>query len=392
MDRTIVKEKSIPEGLEVRSNTIRLHFMFNGIRCREPVKLDATKANIKYCANLRAEILNKIARNEFDYSQYFPDSKFAKRLGLIKENKTIKCITLLEQQLKTYSKLVDNGNMSPSTLDGYRKIILGNLMPFFGQHQITEITTPIIREWISSLSGSTPKTIRNYLVPLRNMFDEAMNDGLIKENPIKQIALNKLIMAVSEKSEFDAEPFNEIEKQAIIDAAHGQIKNLIQFGFWSGLRISELIALKWADIDFKKQIANISRAKVCNVEKGTKTKSGTRTIILLPKAFAALTNQLNYTADSDWVFHNPNTDDCWASSKKVAEHWRSLLNKTKVRYRNCYQMRHTFASTLLSNGENAWWVATQMGHVDVEMIFKRYGRWIPKAEDNGYKFVGKYDV
>lgn len=53
-------------------------------------------------------------------------------------------------------------------------------------------------------------------------------------------------------------------------------------------------------------------------------------------------------------------------------------------------MRHTYASTLLSNGENAWWVATQMGHVDVEMIFKRYGRWIPKAEDNGYKFVGKY--
>ncbi|MBP9743533.1 MAG: hypothetical protein KBD37_09255 [Burkholderiales bacterium] len=48
------------------------------------------------------------------------------------------------------------------------------------------------------------------------------------------------------------------------------------------------------------------------------------------------------------------------------------------------------ASTLLPNGENAWWVATQMWHVDVEMIFNRYGRWLPKNEEKGYKFVGQY--
>ena len=389
MDRTIVT----PPGVEINDSgkSLRIVFMYKSTRCRETLNLQPTKANIKYAANLRAEILSKIAKNEFDYAGYFPESKLAKRLGIIKEQQIIHCSGVLEKQLANYAKMVENGYMSPSTFDGYRKVIKGQLIPNFGRYNISDITASMIREWISALEA-TPKTIRNYLTPLRNMFADAINEELVKENPIEQIALNKLIQVASVKSEFDAEPFNEIEKQAIIDAAGGQIKNLIQFGFWSGLRISELIALKWADIDFKKQIANISRAKVCNVEKSTKTKSGTRTIILLPKAFAALTNQLNYTADSDWVFHNPNTDDCWASSKKVAEHWRSLLNKTKVRYRNCYQMRHTFASTLLSNGENAWWVATQMGHVDVEMIFKRYGRWIPKAEDNGYKFVGKYDV
>ena len=199
-----------------------------------------------------------------------------------------------------------------------------------------------------------------------------------------------MIQVASKKSEFDAEPFNEVDKQLIIDAANGQIKNLIQFGFWSGLRTSELIALKWADIDFKRGIVNITRAKVCNVEKGTKTKSGVRDLILLPKALEALKNQLPYTKDSEYVFHNPNTNQVWANSNKVSEAWRKLLVTLKIKYRNCYQMRHTFASTLLSNGENAWWVATQMGHVDVEMIFKKYGRWIPKAENNGYKFVGDY--
>lgn len=389
MDRTIVNKIEVPDGLEVRESTIRMHFMYKNVRCRETIKLSPTKANFKYCANLRTEILNKIARNEFDYSTYFPDSKFARKYGFIKETQITHCNILLEQQLANYARMVENGHMSPSTFNGYRKIINGQLIPSFGKYNILELTAPIIRDWISKLN-STPKTIRNYLTPLRNMFGDAMNNGIMKENPIDQIALDNLIKVVATKSDFDAEPFDEIEKQIIIDAADGQIKNLIQFGFWSGLRTSELIALKWADIDFKRGIANITRAKVCNVEKGTKTKSGIRDLILLPKALEALKNQLPYTKDSEYVFHNPNTNQAWANSNKVSEAWRKLLITLDIKYRNCYQMRHTFASTLLSNGENAWWVATQMGHVDVEMIFKRYGRWIPKAENNGYKFVGDY--
>ena len=391
MDRTIVKNsQAIPEGIELfHDNGVRIHFMYKGARCREHLKLEPTKANLKYCANLCAEILNKIARNEFDYSQYFPESKFAKRLGIIKEVKIIYCQILLEKQISNYESMVANGNMSPSNLFGYRKIITGHLMPALGRHNILEVTAPVIREWISSLQA-TPKTIRNCLTPLRHMFDDAMNDGLIKESPMEQIALNKLIAIVAKKSEFDAEPFNEIEKQTIIDATTGQIKNLFQFWFWSGLRTSELIVLKWADIDFKRKVANIHRAKVCNVEKGTKTKSGVRTLILLPKALEALNNQITYTKTSPYVFNNPNTNDAWANSNKVSDAWRTTLATLDIKYRNCYQMRHTFASTLLSNGKNAWWVATQMGHVDVEMIFKKYGRWIPKAENNGYKFVGKY--
>jgi integrase len=61
-----------------------------------------------------------------------------------------------------------------------------------------------------------------------------------------------------------------------------------------------------------------------------------------------------------------------------------------ITYRNIYQCRHTYASTLLSNGENIWFVATQMGHIDTEMLIKRYGHWIPQESTQGYKFKGKY--
>lgn len=388
MDRAI----SPPQGIEIigeNNSSIRLVFMYKGMRCRETIKLEPTKSNIKYCANLRAEVLNKIARNEFNYAEYFPGSKLAARVGLIKQVDKISCGELLNKQLLNYEMMVQNGYMSPSTLFGYKKIISGQLLPFFAKYNIDAVTVPILKKWISSLNA-TPKTIRNCLTPLHTIFKDAVIDGIIQENPLAKLDINKFIQIASIKSEFDAEPFNEMEKQTIIDAASGQTRNLFQFGFWSGLWTSELIALKWVDVDFNQGIVNVHRAKVCNIEKSTKTKSGVRTLILLPKALEALQNQIFYTQNSEYVFHNPNTNQAWANSNKVSDMWRKVISTANVRYRNCYQMRHTYASTLLSNGENPWWVATQMGHVDVEMIFKHYGRWLPKSENNGYKFKGNY--
>ncbi len=53
-----------------------------------------------------------------------------------------------------------------------------------------------------------------------------------------------------------------------------------------------------------------------------------------------------------------------------------ILKRAGIRYRNTYQNRHTYASMMLSQGENIMWVSKQLGHVDVEMVIKTYGHWI----------------
>jgi integrase len=55
-----------------------------------------------------------------------------------------------------------------------------------------------------------------------------------------------------------------------------------------------------------------------------------------------------------------------------------LLERSGVRYRNPYQARHTYASALLTQGTNPWYVAQQLGHVDVTMVFQVYGKFIAK--------------
>lgn len=114
----------------------------------------------------------------------------------------------------------------------------------------------------------------------------------------------------------------------------------------------------------------------------TKTDAGMRKIDIRQSAFDALKEQQQYTALAGrHVFHNPGHDEGWDTNTAVRQRLKIATVKAKVRYRNPYQTRHTFASTLLSAGENALCVATQMGHKCTEMINKHYGRWIEQGSE-----------
>lgn len=72
----------------------------------------------------------------------------------------------------------------------------------------------------------------------------------------------------------------------------------------------------------------------------------------------------------------------------IRERWKIIIRLSKVRYRNPYQTRHTFASTLLMNGEPELLVAQLLGHTTVEMVRRHYGRFIKQPE--GIKLKSDY--
>jgi integrase len=96
----------------------------------------------------------------------------------------------------------------------------------------------------------------------------------------------------------------------------------------------------------------------------------------------ALKDQLRQQANSDgFVFFDPKTLKRWKDDQVVRKRvWMKAIRGSGVRYRNPYQTRHSYASWLLSEGENPLRVAQLMGHSDWGMIRKVYGRWI----DNSY--------
>lgn len=367
-----------PPGVKIRpfvsGERLQIAFTFEGQECRELLPVGpVNKSSIQRAAALRDEIRRKIKEGSFDYAAYFPESP---RALAPKKNSTL-MESLLQTQLDTYQRQVDNGQLAQSSFDGYAKAINSAHMKRWHGLQVGDVTPSMLREWIADMD-CTSKTIRNRLIPLRSVFEDALNDEVIDFDPFKRIALSKLIRQTAKASDYVVNPFNAAERAALLDACRLDERPMLQFWFATGLRPGELQALLWEHIDWKRNVATIKLNQVAGVLKGPKTAAGVRDVDLDPSAIAALKAQRSISeAKGARVWLNPRDGTPWTTDAQVRKtFWQPVCKRAKVDYRNPYQVRHTYASTLLTGGHNPWYVAAQLGHEDVELVFRTYGKFI----------------
>jgi integrase len=200
-------------------------------------------------------------------------------------------------------------------------------------------------------------------------------DGLIDSNPA-----SRLKNAKTQKPEPDPLTLSEVDTVLKWMEHEPQWQNYFEFAFFSAMRTSELIALRWGDVDFHGKIVRVQRAKVRSQEKGTKTAT-VRDIELSSRALQALQRQKQYffTKDAE-VFRHPNTGGPIIDDRPPRLFWESTLKACGLRHRAAYQTRHTCISLWLMAGANPMWVARQAGHSTPQMTFNRYARWIARAD------------
>lgn len=375
-----VGNETVACGVELRkgakSESIRIRFMYRGIECRETLKLSHSKQNQRYAERLRGEILNAIERNVFVYADYFPKSRnLAKFGGTRKSGATVG--ELVREQLA-----IADRSLSPSTAAGYWKACKAHLFERWDSTPVAELSAPELRAWIGTFTCKL-KTARNILTPLRNALEQAVNDDLIPSNPMERVKLVKIMPREARKSDYAPDPFGIEEIGAILAACDGQERNLWQFAFGTGMRTSEFIALQWSAVDQVHHRVHVERAKVVGVTKDeAKTSAGLRAIDLTRAAHDALLAQQQHTKlAGGLVFLDPRYGEGWAGDDPLKKRWAIILRKAGVRYRNPYQTRHTFASSLLAAGAHPMYVAKQMGHRDTVMVMRKYGRWIEQGSD-----------
>lgn len=369
------------------ASSIEIAFTYRGVRFRPRLQLKPTPANLKRAERHLGAVLDSIERGTFDPLVTFPDypksALFAERKGDIET---------LGEYLPRWIKS-RRPELAASTWYDYEKIVRTVLVPEFGEYRLSDFRKSHAREWVNN-SASGIKRIRNVLSILRAALADAQDDELIEANPLYRWTPKKRGTGMRKPDHID--PFDAKEREAILDAAGQPARNAIEFAVWTGVRPSELIALMWDDIDWRAGKAHICRGltSAADTPEDPKTTASFRQIDLLSPALEALKRQRAWSQmhDSGYVFLHPITGEPFTGDQQLRKGvFRPACVKAKVRYRYPYQLRHTFASMMLSADEPIPWVAAQLGHGDPTVTMRVYYRWIPDAApDAGSKALERF--
>jgi len=352
-------------GIKANNSSISISFTYNDVRYRETVKVKPTKSALKEMVRKRDAILYEIEFGQFDYLKHFPNSKKAKSLA----STQAKRITIKEMITEWFKRTQDQWEYS--TKRGYISKINNHIEPNFGHIYVNEFKPSLFKDWgaTSTLSGKTKNEVRSIL---RSAFQELYIDEVIDGNPIDRVKRFKHIKK-------EPEPFNAIEREKILVQMTGQVRNFYEFAFWTGLRTSELLALRKCDVDLERKVIFVRKALVHGREKETKTKSSSRTHQLHENALKVLTTQLLCSSDYERIFLNPKTNQPWRDDRAIYHsYWQPAVKKSGVKFRKQYNTRHTYASTMLTANKPIAWVAKQLGHSSIAMTLSTYARWIPE--------------
>lgn len=382
----------LPAGVEINGKQLRISFMLQGQRCREPLPRVSTinKASIAYADNKRRAILAEIKEGRFDYRAHFPESP---RALLHSGSGGPDARRTVADGIARWLEVM-RARKAESTVINYTSKSR-RVQKKFGKRRIVDISKSDLELFQAQLlkSGLAPKTVNDVFTVVRGVWADAFGDGIIKTNPLDRIT------NVETDSEVEhADPFSREEIELIAAANPERMTDvrMILFNCWAGLSLSEIVALAVEDVDLETGVVSVRRALVVGDYKVPKERSRTRTVELIDPALELLRQIVidaqdsepitidvvqrdNVTRKKDTItplFRNSASGAVW-NGKTVSKWFTSHLIKAGVRHRGANQCRHTFASQALSSYVPVEWVARQLGHTDTTMVRKHYGRWIP---------------
>jgi integrase len=357
-----------------------LDFRYQGVRCREMTALDNTAGNRKQLEAVAKKIEASITLGQFNYADYFPQSPMVKQFEEINQRFETRLAGL--DGIPTVAEFKETWfvEMEPtwrnSHFSSVKSIFNGHIIPEFGEKVISQITKTDILAFRAKLAKANPKTrkqrapttVNKILKIFRLMMREAA-DRFDFTSPFQGVALLK-------EPKKDIHPFTMDEANQILNNVRSDYKNYFKVRFYTGMRSGEITGLRWDHVDFERKQILVRESIISGQVEYTKNDGSQREIDMTAPVEAALREQHKSTGEFDYVF-------CNSLGQPLDNHnvcnrvWYPLLRNLGLKKRRMYETRHTAATFWLAAGENPEWIARQMGHVNTEMLFKVYSRFVP---------------
>jgi integrase len=279
------------------------------------------------------------------------------------------------------------GRLAPSTFNGYRTNIGRHIVPRLGERTLASLRTEDVDELIADLEaeGKAPGTVRNVVVPLRKMLADAVRQGLIVANSAAGADLPPAQDFAGK--EIPPEHTDAIRAALLELAPSDPLRNepdsfsvhLFDVALGTALRLGELRALRFGDIDPDRRLLRIERSYSMRELRRPKTEAGVRSVPLFPsvdsalRALASRAVERGRYAPEELVFATARGTPLHASNFNRRT-WQPALHHAGVAaegYR-FHDLRHTCVSRLVAAGADIKLVQAVAGHANPLITLKRY--------------------
>jgi integrase len=272
------------------------------------------------------------------------------------------------------------------TWKGYEAAGRLYLIPHFGTRDLRAITREDVKRLVYErlMPGRAPATVRANLAPLREMLNHFVEDGVLATNPAARVLKRGRDTSTGVRRPPRFLTREELARlvetcRATAPRWHLFVLTLAR----TGMRLGEVCALQWRDVDLDRRIAIVQRA-FWRGQVQTPKNGRVRHVDLSRQLSAALraafdAEQNHASAErrslNPWIFarrdgRSPNTDNF---RRRV---WRRLFRDAGLPYAWPHSLRHTYASLLLQNGESLAYVKAQLGHRSIQMTVDVYGHLV----------------
>lgn len=303
--------------------------------------------------------------------------------------------------------LASKVDLKPGTAGRYARELRLYILPKWGGMTLRELRPDMLQEWVGQLmDGGYPaalpdgrdskplsaRSIRNIVkVVLKGIFDYAVSNGWIGENPVDRVTVPKIV------SDDDMVFLSVREVELLADEAEKIGKPvdglLVRWQAYTGCRIGESLALKVGDVDVDRRRARIGRTWTDDGHGGSMLgtpKNGKARNIAIPRfLMPQIKAQMDGMGDDDWLFRATRGGNVWTNT------WRTRIWNKAVKAAGMedagvtiHSLRHTYASFAIAQGADVKTLQMQLGHSSPSITLNTYTALWPERLDDVADAIG----
>jgi integrase len=265
----------------------------------------------------------------------------------------------------------------PSALRAYKQALRHRVLPAIGHQRLTAVSTNMLQDLADRLAanGLSASSIRNTILPLRAIYRRAHKRGEVALNP----TLNLSLPAVRGTRDRIAAP---AEASALLDALPLADRAIWATALYGGLRLGELQALDWNQIDLDHNLIQVERSwdrTAGFIE--PKSRSGRRRVPITNTLRTHLLNHRLQQGNGGQGLAFPNTNgNRPINPSTINQRAKNAWTTANLRRITLHECRHSYAAYMIAAGINTKALSTYMGHASITITLDRYGHLLPGNE------------